>query len=205
MNMKHYIVRKCDKTLKFSYTGVVLLKLSVIVLLIIWTETVQAQGCSVVLKISDPAPVCSPSTVDLTAVAITIGSTDGLRFSYFMNTDLTIPVPSPTQASAGTYYIKGVLTGACVGFVAASIKATVIEKPIVIIPNPVIQSVNRIVDLTLPQITAGSDGGLVFSYWYDAEAKQSLPSPQSAGKGVYYIKGTAVNGCFDTKSITIND
>lgn len=205
MNMKHYIVRKCDKTLKFSYAGVVLLKLSVIVLLIIWTETVQAQGCSIVLKISDPAPVCSPSAVDLTAVAITTGSTDGLKFSYFMNTDLTIPVPTPTRVTSGTYYIKGVLTGVCNGFAAASIIVSVLDKPNVTIPNPVIQSVNGIVDLTLPQVTAGSDGGLVFSYWYDAASKQSLPSPQSTGKGIYYIKGTAVNGCSDTKSITIND
>lgn len=203
--MIQIIVCNFKKALKFNYPGVFKLILSVIVVLIVWTETIQAQGCSVVLKINDPAPVCSPSTIDLTSNAITDGSTEGLRFSYFMNMDLTVPVPSPTKAIAGTYYIKGVLTGACVGFVAASVKAIVIDKPKVIIPNPVVQSGNKIVDLTLPQLTAGSDVGLTFSYWYDAEAKQPLPSPLSTGKGIYYIKGTAVSGCSDTKLITVND
>jgi len=171
----------------------------------ILSESIKGQGCSVVLKIKDPAPVCAPSTVDLTLDAITEGSTNGLTYTYYSNPELTTLVPSPTKVTSGIYFIKGVLTGSCNGFVVASVEVKVEEKPKVIVPNPVVKSVNGSADLTTTLITLGSDKGLIFSYWNDAASTKSLSAPQSTVNGVYYIKGTSGNGCFDIQSITVND
>jgi hypothetical protein len=191
--------------LKINFLKSIIIKSLIIIILSILTESVQAQGCSINLKIKDPAPVCSPSTVDLTSDLITSGSTSGLKFSYYLNPELTIPVPFPAKVGNGTYYIKGVLSGICNGSVVSSINATVNESPRVVIPNPVIKRVSATVDLTLPQITTGSDAGLTFSYWSDATLTNPILTPKTAGLGTYFIKGTSASGCSSFQSITVSD
>lgn len=191
--------------LKFNLSKLVFTKWFAIIILSILTKGVLGQGCSVTLKINDPSPVCSPLTVDLTSPSITVGSTSSLKFSYYQNPELTIPVPSPTKVNSGTYYIKGVLTDPIVGFVAATVKVAVIEKPKLIITNPVIVSAGGSADLTLPQITLGSDAGLVYTYWYDSETKTPISSPKTTVKGEYFIKGTSENGCINILPITVSN
>ena len=178
-----------------------LLELILLSILIISVDRVQAQGCLAILKISDPAPVCYPATVDLTSAAVTEGSTSGLMFSYYTDPELSKPLANPSAVSAGTYYIKGLLTNPRTAWVAGSVKVIVMEKPIL----KVIGSIKEKADLTLPLITAGSDAGLIFSYWYDSAATIPLPAPKLAGKGDYFIKGTSSIGCFDIKPITVTE
>lgn len=85
--------------------------------------------CSnVILKVTSPASVCSPATVDLTAPQVTAGSTPGLTLSYWTDPAATISCSGPSAVSAGTYYIKGSLNGGC--FDVEPVKAAVTISPV---------------------------------------------------------------------------
>jgi mucin-2 len=64
------------------------------------------------LVVTNPAAVCSPATVNITAAAVTAGSTGGGDLSYWTDAACTIPLASATAAAiavSGTYYIKSTL------------------------------------------------------------------------------------------------
>jgi hypothetical protein len=68
------------------------------------------------LVIHNPAAVCSPNTMDLTAAAVTAGSslTDA-TLSYWTDAGATIPLANPNAvAVSGTYYIKALTSDNCV-------------------------------------------------------------------------------------------
>ena len=67
------------------------------------------------LMIHNPATVCEGLTVDLTAAAVTTGSTlEGGDLSYWTDAAATLPLANPSAvATAGTYYIKVLTTAGC--------------------------------------------------------------------------------------------
>jgi gliding motility-associated-like protein len=60
-----------------------------------------------VLIITNPPSVCSPDLVDITGSSITAGSSPGLTYTYWTDTEATIPFNSPKAANSGIYYVKG--------------------------------------------------------------------------------------------------
>jgi gliding motility-associated-like protein len=84
-------------------------------------------GATPVLTITNPAAVCAPATVNLTAAAVTAGSTAGLTYSYFADAAGTNPLANPSAiGTSGTYYIQGTTAGGC--------KTPI--RPVIVVINP---------------------------------------------------------------------
>ena len=124
----------------------------------------SAAGCSDIKPVtvtSTTAPtlvttgpsVCGAGTADLTAAAVTAGSTAGLTLTYWTDAAGTIPLATPTAAGAGTYYIKGTLAGGCFDIKPVIVAST--AAPIITITSPSVCSPIT-ADLTAASVTAGS-------------------------------------------------
>lgn len=68
----------------------------------------------VILVTNDPASVCPPQTIDLSAASVTQGSEDELTFSYYADRYSTKPLPDYKSITKdGTYYIVATNKGGC--------------------------------------------------------------------------------------------
>ncbi|RYF73486.1 MAG: hypothetical protein EOO39_10340, partial [Cytophagaceae bacterium] len=150
--------------------------------------------------VNQPAPVCSPTTVNLASAAITTGSSAGLTFTYFTNPAGTNVYATPTAATAGTYYIKGSTAAGC--FDIKPVTVVVNATPTLLINNPAPVCNPATVSLS-STIAAGTTPGLTFGYFTDAAATNVYASPTAATAGTYYIKGSTAAGCFDIKPVIV--
>ena len=56
-------------------------------------------------------------------------------------------------------------------------------------PNPVTVCAPNTIDLTAPTVTAGSDNGLNFTFWTDANATTALANPNALAAGGLLYQG----------------
>ena len=154
--------------------------------------------------ITSPAAVCSGTTVDLTAAAVTAGSTANLSFAYFTDAAGTIALANADAvATGGTYYIKGTTAVGCSD--TKPVQVTIDPAPVVAVTNPAAVCSGTSVNLTLPAVTSGSTADLTYSYFSDAAGTQPLANANAiTAAGTYYIKGTTADGCWDTKPVQVN-
>ncbi|WP_445452351.1 T9SS type B sorting domain-containing protein [Flavobacterium sp. 25HG05S-40] len=153
------------------------------------------------LTITNPATVCAPNTVDITAAAVTAGSTGGGTLTYWTNLAATTPLANPNAvAVGGTYYIKSTL-GTCIDVEAVTV--TIGTTPSLTITNPAAVCAPSTVNLTLPAVTAGSTGGGTLTYWTNLAATTPLANPNAvAVGGTYYIKST-IGTCTDVEPVVV--
>jgi len=147
------------------------------------------------LFITNPAPVCSPNTVNLTSSNITLGSTPGLFFSYYTNSLATLTLTNNTAvATSGTYYIKGTDANGC----STSV-------------NPVSVLINTLPTYTITgtsTICAGSSTTLTSSSansysWSNGLGTTSSITVTPLTTTTYTVTGTDNNGCAGTGTYTV--
>ena len=155
------------------------------------------------LIMTNPPAVCSPATVDLTAISVTAGSTGNGALTYWTDAAATIALSNPNAvAASGTYYIKSTVATGCTD--VKPVTVIINPTPVLAITNPVAVCTSATVDLTSAAVTAGSTGGGALSYWIDAAATNALVSPSAVAlSGTYYIKSTSAAGCTDIKPVTV--
>jgi len=135
------------------------------------------------LLITDPDPVCYPETVDLTADAITVGSTPGLTYTYWLDSEATQEYSTPAEATEGTYYIRGTTVS---GFFD-------IKPVVVIVDQP-------------PVADAGPDQVLDFVFHTELNA-----APVNLGHGIWTVVKGSGNIANDTlhstavSNLTLNE
>jgi gliding motility-associated-like protein len=153
------------------------------------------------LIITDPAAVCSPGTVDLTAPAVTAGSGAG-TLTYWTDAGATSTLASPvTVGTTGTYYIQLDLGGGCA--VVEPVNVTVNAQPNLVITDPAAVCSPNTVDLTAAAVTVGSDAGTL-TYWTDLGATSTLATPGAVGTtGTYYIQLEDGNTCTDIQPVNV--
>src|SRR4030095_6007923 len=153
--------------------------------------------------ITNPTAVCAPGTVDLTAAAVTAGSTPGLTYTYFTDAAGTIALGTPNAvAASGTYYIMGTSASGCSDI--QPVVVTINAAPTVVITNPTAVCAPGTVDLTAAAVTAGSTPGLTYTYFTDAAGTIALGTPNAvAASGTYYIMGTSASGCSDIQPVVV--
>jgi gliding motility-associated-like protein len=180
-----------------------------------YITAISASGCSdtaavmvtinplPILTITNPAGVCSPGTVDITAAAVTTGSTAGTVLSYYSNALATTAVTIPSAiAASNTYYIKSTTPSGCSD--TAAVIVTINPLPVLTITNPAGVCSPGTTDITLPAITTGSTAGTTLSYYSNALATTSLTTPTAiALNGTYYIEATTPAGCNDTAAVVV--
>jgi gliding motility-associated-like protein len=162
-----------------------------------------SQNASPTLTITNPNAVCSPNTVDISASAITVGSSPGLILSYWLDSTASIGMTHPTSASTGTYYIKATNVAACSSIQPVNVIVT--NLPTLSINPPAPACSPGTIDITLPSITNGSSPNLSFTYWTNPTTTIPLATPTTAPAGTYYIKGTAATGCFSIKPVVVTN
>ena len=112
-----------------------------------------------ILIINNPPTTCEGLTVDLTLPAVTEGRSEGLVLSYWQDTLATIVLDTPEAIdTTGIFYIKAEGDDDCVEVLP--VEVTITNKPTLVINDPDTVCYPAHVDLTLPEITAGSDPGL---------------------------------------------
>jgi hypothetical protein len=155
------------------------------------------------LTITDPAAVCSPNTVDITAAAVTNGSTlpTGTTLSYWTNSNGTGAVGTPSAVGSGTYYIKATTNTnpAC-----SDIKAVVVtvhttpDAPTATVTQPTCASATGTIEVTAPT-------GAGITYSINGTDYQASTTFENVSPGTYNVTSKA-NGCpSSATSKTVND
>nr|WP_222840241.1 T9SS type B sorting domain-containing protein [Flavihumibacter stibioxidans] len=180
-----------------------------------YIRAIAATGCEIIrsvvvtvnpqpnLVINDPAPVCAPGNINLTAASVTSGSDANLTLSYWRDINATQTLNNANSVTqSGTYYIRAINSFGC--SIVRPVNITVWATPALQVTNPPAVCTPSTVDITSPAITTGSDASLSLSYWMNANATNPLNNPNAISQsGTYFIRAVNGNGCITIKPVTV--
>ncbi|HQT22773.1 MAG: hypothetical protein B7X86_11120 [Sphingobacteriales bacterium 17-39-43] len=154
------------------------------------TQTLYTVINGMDMNIRDPVPRCI--SVDLTDISLKVGNSSDLTYSYWRNSQATIPLPNPSRvAVSGVYYVKGMSSSGCIRILPT--RVTIVQVPRVILNRVLQADYPETIDLTKAYTPAPD---LTYSYWMDSETTIPLRDPDRIYKsGTYYIKSTSNGGC----------
>lgn len=152
------------------------------------------------LKLTDPAAVCSPAVVDLTAAAVTAGSASGLTFTYWRDANATQALINPDKVSvSGTYFIVGRTATGCTSAPTA-VKVTVNPLPVASIVTPTQTTICDNSSLTLT-----ATGGTTYQWLLNGAVIAGATSSTYAASlaGSYEVNVIAL-GCTSKVAAPVN-
>jgi gliding motility-associated-like protein len=170
---------------------------------------IQTSTGTPIILITEPAPVCFPSTVDLTNPKITAGSTSNLRYTYWTNQGATIAYPTPSSATGGVYYIKGTTSGG--SFSIEPVVANVLKIPAANAgPDQIIAYPSgTTLDAVAPLSNEIGDWSLISGSCEFTDTANARTSVSGLSKGINVLLWTVTNGvcpaASDTIKITVRD
>ena len=146
-----------------------------------------------VLKITNPASVCLPLTIDITNSLVTLGSTGNGVLTYYTDATATTILTNPSNIGlAGIYYIKSTNV-TCTD--TKPVTVTFSTSSTLVVTNPAEVCQPATVDITNPKLISGNSTGAIITYCSNSAGTILLTSPNSIrNSGTYYIKSTE-NGC----------
>lgn len=146
----------------------------------------------------DPLPRCI--SVDLTDINLKVGNSSDLTYTYWRNSQATIPLPNPNRITmSGTYYVRGRSSSGCVRILPAQV--TVLDVPPVQYKQLLQAEYPETIDLTR---AFNQNPLFTYSYWHDAAASIPLTYPERIYKsGLYYIKTTGNGGCVNISPASV--
>ena len=145
------------------------------------------------ITVTNPIAVCSPNTIDITASAVTTGSTASLVYGYFTNAAATNALGTASAiTTSGTYYIKGTDGNSCSSI--SSVVAT-------INPLPTVTLVATKSKICLGESLTLTGAGATSYSWTGGVTNGTAFAPTTTT--TYTLTGTDINGCVNVASVSI--
>ena len=138
---------------------------------------------------------CTGTTADLTQPSVTAGSTQGLLFTYWTDSLASTPVIAPQTVAAGTYYIKGALSGKCY-----NVKPVVVSPPDSLRASVNVKATDCYGDSTGSMEVTVTMGTAPFTYLWSTQPVQTTSKATGLRAGIYTVIVTDAKMC--TKSFT---
>lgn len=158
------------------------------------------------VTITAPAAICTPSTVDLTAAAVTAGSTASLTYTYWTNSATTTSLTTPAAVTtSGTYYIQGTTAAGCssTSSVLVTINDPITAVTLAVNQQPCGSSATGSATVTLT-------GGIATNYAWTKGGVSYTATPSNAptnlNAGTYIVNVTdACGNTIASNSVTISN
>lgn len=133
---------------------------------------------------------CPGIGANLTAAAVTTGSSSNMKFAYYKDAAGLDYLPNPNAVlTPGTYYIRGTNAGGCTDISPVEV---IIDAPSININSNLSTQYPNYVDLTTAYTHVS---GMTYTYFTDAAATNQITDTRTNVSGKYYIKATNTSNC----------